>query len=113
MREPGVFGPLQRLAQLGRLTGQHRDHLVHIPVSGGPGDPVVTGQRLAGGAVAEPPQPQHRLPKAAQRPAPLGGAAPPPLGQQQPGNEPGQFPGNVKRRTIGDHVEPSQKLILW
>ena len=49
---------------------------------------------------------QHRLLEAGQRPAALGRAAAPALGGQQLGNEPGQFPGDVKRGTIGDHVEP-------
>ena len=65
---------------------------------------MVTGQRIRGGAVAEPPQPQHRLPETRQRPAALGGAAPPALGQQQPRNEPGQFPRDVNRGTIGEGV---------
>jgi len=58
---------------------------------------------------AGPPQPQHRLPEAGQRPAGFGGAAPPALGQQQLRNELRQFPWDVKRGTIGDHVEPSSR----
>jgi hypothetical protein len=64
-----------------------------------------------GGAVAEPPQPQQRLPEAGQcrlsrpsgrrRSAALGSAAAALLR-----NEPGQFRGHVKRGTIGNHVEP-------
>jgi hypothetical protein len=104
MREPQVPGPFQRLAQLRGLLGEHVDDLVAVAVGGGPGDTVVAGQRIAGGAVAEPAQPQHRLPEAGQRPAAPRGAAAAPLGQQQVRGELGQFPGHVKRGTIGDHV---------
>jgi hypothetical protein len=69
MSESLVPGPLQSRAQAGRLRGEHRDDLVHIPVGSGPRDAVVAGQRIAGGAVAEPAQPRNGLPKAAQRPA--------------------------------------------
>jgi hypothetical protein len=82
VRESGVLGPFQRLAQLGGLFGQHDDDLIEVAVGGGPGDAVIAGQRLGGGAVAEPPQAQHRLPKTAQRPAAARSAAPPPLGEQ-------------------------------
>jgi hypothetical protein len=57
MRQALVLGPLQRLMQVRGLFGQHGDDLVEIPVSGGSRDAVVTGQRISGGAVAEPPQP--------------------------------------------------------
>jgi hypothetical protein len=74
---------------------------------------VVTGQRICGGAVAEPAQAQHSLPEAGQRPAPARGAAPPPFLGQQRRDELHQFSGDVKRGTIGDHVEPSgQKMIF-
>ena len=102
-----VPGPLQRLAQFRGLLGEHRNHLVQVAVSGGPRDAVITGQRVRGGAVAEPAHAQHRLPKAGQRPAPARGAAPPALLGQQLRDELHQFPGDVKRGTIGDHVEPS------
>ncbi len=68
---------------------------------------MIPGQRIGGGAVAEPPQPQHRLPEPGQRPSAFGGAAPPAPGQQQLRNELRQFPWDVKRGTRGDHVEPS------
>jgi hypothetical protein len=42
---------------------------------------MIAGQRIRSSAAAEPPQPQHRLPKAAQRPAAAGRAAPAPLGE--------------------------------
>ena len=58
-----ALGPPQRLVQVRSLAGEYRDHFVHIPVGGGPGDAVVAGQCLGSGAVAEPPQAQHRLPK--------------------------------------------------
>ena len=106
MREPLVAGPLQCLAQLWGLSGQYQDHLVQVAVGGGPRYPVVTGQRVRGGAVAEPAQPQHSLPKAGQRPAPARGAPPLPLLGKQCGDELHQFSGDVKRGTIGDHVEP-------
>src|SRR5215470_3362516 len=73
--KPLVFGPLQRLGQVRGLLGQHGDDLIEVPVGGGPGDAVVAGQRVGAGAVAEPPQPHHGLPKAAQRPAAARGAA--------------------------------------
>ncbi len=106
-------GPLQRRAQLGGLVCEHRDDLVQVPVGGGPRDAVIAGERVRGGAIAEPPQPQHRLPKAGQHPASARGAAPLALGEQQLRNEPGQFPGDVKRGTIGDHAEPSVEGDLW
>src|SRR5262249_34336258 len=59
-----------------------------------------------GSAVAEPPQPQHGLPKAGQCPAAARGAAPPPLREQQHRKVLRQFPGNVERGTIADHMEP-------
>jgi len=109
MRKALVFGPFQRFAQVRSLFGEYGDHFVHIPVGGGPRDAVVTGRRVRGGAVAEPAHPQHSLPKAGQRPAAARGAAPPPLGEQQRRDELHQFPGDVKRGTIGDHVEPSSE----
>ena len=112
VREALVPGPFQRLAQLRGLFGEHRDDLVQVAVGGGPGDAVVAGQRIGGGAVAEPAQPQHRLPEAGQRPAAPRGAAAAPLGQQQLRGELRQFPGDVKRGTIGDHVEPSGRSDL-
>src|SRR5262249_10488696 len=75
-------------------------------------DAVIAGRGLRGGPVAEPPQAQHRLPEAGQRPAAPRGAAPPPLVRQQAGNEAHQFPRNVNRGTIGDHVEPSSESDL-
>jgi hypothetical protein len=112
VREPLVFGSFQRLVQVRSLLCEDGDHLVHIPVGGGPGDAVVTGQRPGAGAVAEPPHTQHGLPKAGQRPAAARGAAAVTLGQQQFGGELHQFPGDVKRGTIGDHVEPSAEVDL-
>ena len=109
MRKALAPGPLQRFAQVRSLVREHGDHLVHIPVAGGPRDAVIPGQRLGGGVVAEPAHTQHGLPKAGQRPAAARGAAPPALGEQQLRNEPDQFPGDVKRGTIGDHVEPSEE----
>jgi hypothetical protein len=105
MRESGVLGPLQRLVQIWRLPGKHRDDLVQVPVGSGPRDAMVAGQRVWGGPVAEPAQPQHRLPKAGQRPAAARSAAAAPLGEQELRNWLHQFPGNIERGTIGDHVE--------
>ena len=93
VREPLIPGPFQRLAQFWGLAGEHRDHLIDIAIGGGPGDAVVTGQRIGGGAVAEPAQPQHRLAKTAQRPAPFRGAAAVAFGEQQLRDELGQFLG--------------------
>ena len=109
MREALVLGPLQRLVQIWRLPGEHRDDLVQVPVGGGPRDAMVAGQRVGGGPVAEPAQPQHRLPEAGQRPAAARSAAAAPLGEQELRGELHQFPGNVERGTIGDHVEPSSR----
>lgn len=107
MRKALALGPFQRLVQVRSLVGEYRDNLVQIAVGGGPGDAVITGQCVRGGAVAEPPQAQHPLPKAGQRPAVAGCTAAPPLGPQQLRNEQHQFPRAVKRGTIADHVEPS------
>jgi hypothetical protein len=96
---------LQRLVQVRGLRGEHLDDPVPVPVGRGPGDLVVAGQRVRRGAVAEPAQPQHRLPEAGQRPAPLRSAATAPLGGQKLRDELDQFPRDVKRGTIGDHVE--------
>lgn len=49
VREALVTGPLQRLAQVRCLLGQHRDDLVRVPVGGGPGDAVIAGQGVGGG----------------------------------------------------------------
>src|SRR5207245_4004969 len=87
----------QRWAQVGGLAGEHRNHLVQVPVGGGPRDAVIAGQRLRGGAVAEPAHPQDRLPEAGQRPAALRGAAAAPLGPQQFRGELHQFPGDVEQ----------------
>ena len=97
--------PFERLAQIWGLLGEHVDDLVPVAVGRGPGDLVVTGQRVLRGAVAEPAQPQHRLPEAGQRPAAAWGAAAAPLGCQQLRHELHQLPRDVKRGTIGDHVE--------
>jgi len=51
--------PVQRLAQLRALLGQRDDDLAAVAVSGSPRDAMVAGQRGAGGAVAEPPQPRR------------------------------------------------------
>ena len=59
VRKPLVPGPFQRPAQVRGLIGQHRDDLVEVAVGGGPRDAVIAGQRIGGGPVAEPPQPQH------------------------------------------------------
>ena len=112
-RESLVPGSLQRLGQFRGLLGQHGDDLVDVPVGSGPGDAVVPGQRVGGGAVAEPPQPHHGLPRAGQRPAAARGTAAAALSQQQFRGELHQFPGDVKRGTIGDHMEPFVEGDLW
>ena len=84
VRQAFLAGPFQGLAQIGSLTGQYRDHLVEVAVGGGPRDVVVTGQRLGSRGVAEPQQPQRRLPEARQRPGcPAGCAAAAALGGEQ------------------------------
>jgi hypothetical protein len=102
-----VFGAFQGLVQVRGLAGEDLDDLVQVPAGGGPGDAVITGQCVQGGAVAEPPQAQHRFPEAGQRPAAPRCATAAPLGPQQLRSEQHQFPGDVKRGTIADHVEPS------
>jgi hypothetical protein len=107
VREALLAGPVQCLAQLRGLIGEHLDDLVPVAVGGGPRDAMVAGQGLGRRAVAEPAQAQHRLPEAGQRPAAARGAAAAALGGQQLRGELHQFPRDVERGTIGDHVEPS------
>ena len=57
---------------------------------------MITGESIAGSAVAEPAQPQHRLPETRQRPASPGSATPVALCEQQFRREPGQFSGDVE-----------------
>jgi len=57
VREALVLGALQRLAQVRGLLCQDDDDFIEVAVGGGPRDAVVTGQRIGGGAVAEPPEP--------------------------------------------------------
>jgi hypothetical protein len=65
-------------------------------------------QRIGGGAVAEPPQPQHTAcQKQVSARLPSGVPRRLALGQQQLRKELRQFPWDVKRGTIGDHVELS------
>jgi hypothetical protein len=104
---PSWWARFQRLTQIGGQAGQDGDELLQVAAGGGPRDAMVTGERIGAGAVAEPPQPRHCLPKTRQRPAAARGAPPAPLSQQQPGSKPQQFPGDTERGTIGDHVEPS------
>src|SRR5215468_3648810 len=106
-------GPLQRVGQARGPGCQHGDDLVDVAVGGSPGDAVVAGQCVGGGAVAEPPQRHHGLPKTGQCPAAAWGAAAAALSGQQLRGELHQFPGNVERGTIGDHVEPSVEGDLW
>ena len=80
VRQAVVLGPFQRVTQVQGLGGGHVDHLIPVPVGGGPGYPMVAGQRVGAGAVAELAQAQHRLPKAGQRPAPLRRVTAAPLG---------------------------------
>ena len=65
-------GPLQRLAQLRGLFGEHRNHLVQVTVSGGLRDAVITGQRVRGGTVAEPAHAQHACQKQVSALLPFG-----------------------------------------
>ena len=65
---------------------------------------MITGQGIGAGAVAELPQPQHRLPEAGQRPAAPGRPASPALDRQQRRGELGDFPGTssvARRRSRG------------
>ena len=106
MRQALVAGPFQGLAQVRGLLGQHRDDLVQVAVGGGPGDAVVAGQRIGGwcgrGTSAAPAPPARSRSAPGCRAGCRAGAA----RRQQPRGELGQFPGDVKRGTIGDHVEP-------
>ena len=72
MREPLVPGPFQRLGQPGGLRCQHVDDLIEVAVGGGPRNAVVTGQRIGGGAVAEPAQPSTACQKQASARLPRG-----------------------------------------
>lgn len=101
-----VVGLLQRFVQIRSLRGEHADDLVEIAVAGGPGDAVVTGQRGDVAVLAEPPQREHRLVEAGQRPAVLTGAAFAALGAQQPAEVLGEFAGDVEHGTIGNQGEP-------
>jgi hypothetical protein len=66
VRQPVAAGSVQRLVQVRSLSGQEIDDLVHIPAGRRPADLVISGQGFGAGAVAEPPQPQHRLPEAGE-----------------------------------------------
>ena len=106
IREPVGLGLLQGFMQIWRLVGEHIDDLVEVAISGGAGNSVIPSQRGDLGVLAEPAQPQHRLPKACQRPAVLAGTAPAAFGIQQPADVLGEFTWHVEHGTIGNHGEP-------
>lgn len=62
--QPVGLGLLQGFMQIRCLLGEHLDDLVTVTVARGAGDPVVPRQRGDLDILAEPAQPQHRLPKA-------------------------------------------------
>ena len=106
VREALVPGPSQRFAQVRGLVREHGDHLVPVPAGGGPRDAVIAGQCLGGRAVAEPAQAQHSLPTA----GPARGVP------RRRCSAASSFatnctssPRDVKRGTIGDHVEPFRR----
>ena len=80
----------------GSLTGEHGDDLIEVAAGGGAGDAVITGEGVAGGAVATPSQHRHGLPEAGQRPAAARVPRLGPLCRQQLRDELQQFPGDVK-----------------
>ena len=88
---------------------QHCDDLVQVPVRGGPGDAVVTGQRPAGWCGRGTSAALGRPARSRSAPGCRAGCRPAPLGRQQPRGELRRFSGDVKRGTIGDHVEPSSR----
>jgi hypothetical protein len=75
---------------------EHGDDLVHVPVSGGPRDAVVTGECPGADSSRNHPQTHHRLPKAGQRPAAAGCAAPSALGEQQFGKQTRPAPSSTQ-----------------
>ncbi len=72
------------------------DDLVQVPVGSGPRDAMASASGVCR-PVAGTAQPQHRRPKAGQRPAAAWSAAAAPLGEQELRNWLHQFPGNIER----------------
>src|SRR4051812_19725646 len=108
MGVPGGAGGQQRTTQPRRGHGEGVDALVQIPVGRGAADAVVAGQLRQPGAVEKPAQHQHRLPVAAQRPAPTAGAAAPSFGGQRARHELHGLLGDRKDGGVGDRIGHSR-----
>src|SRR6266702_5115712 len=104
--KPLLNGPVQGLAQRGRLRGEHLDGLVLVPVRGGLRDPETLAQPGDVRAVPEPRQREDRLLPAGQGTRPVPGTELAPVICQQPGHEHHQWQRDVKNDTIGQHAEP-------
>jgi len=87
VRQAVVLGPFQRVTQVRGLGGGHVDHLIPVPVGGGPGSPMVAGH--ASGLVRSRNQrrPSTACRKQVNVQLPFGVSRPAPLGGQQPGGE--------------------------
>jgi hypothetical protein len=112
----GALGqsPLEGLAQLRGLRGQHLDDLIQVAVGGGLGQAEPGAQPRDAHLVPEPGQPEQRLPVAAQPAGVFPGPDLAAAGSQQPGNEHDQGNRNIESGTIGDHAEPFRGgWVLW
>jgi hypothetical protein len=96
----------QDLVQVGGLGGEGGDGFVQVAVGGGDADPVVGGQPVYRGGVAEPAQDQDRVPVGGQCSSASARATTSAFGSQDAGNEPDQLVRHVERGTIIDHVGP-------
>lgn len=74
---------LQHFVQGRSLAGEYLDDLVHVAVGGCSRYLMVATQSGGIGAITEPPQTEHRLPEAGQRPSIRPCATPTPLGGQR------------------------------
>ena len=108
-----VLGLLQGLVQVWCLGGEHVDDLVEIAVPGGPGDAVVTGQRGDVAAVAEPPQREHCLVEAGQRPAVAASAPGAAFGVQQAPDVLGKCSRHVEHGTMSNQGEPLHSDLIF
>ena len=101
---PALLGDLlQRLVQVRSLSGQHGDDLVAVAITRRPGDAEPGGERGHLLVLAEPDQPEQRLPPAAQRPRVAARAATAAFAANRRASR-DQFPRDVEHGTIGDHV---------
>jgi hypothetical protein len=106
IRHPVSLGLLQGVMQIWCLVGEHADDLIEVPVTRGTGDAVVPRQRGDPDILAEPTQPQRRLPKAGHCPAVLANTTLAAFDMQQAAEVLGKFAWHVEHGTIGNHGEP-------